>query len=90
MWQKPLKKTVFTLNIDGYAPEVTELTYPLMKHYAAKIGADFHIIKERKFPDWPPVYEKMQIYQLAQEMKNSIAGIVDCRQEFQVASIGGM
>jgi hypothetical protein len=70
MWQKSLKKTVFTLNIDGYAPEVTELTYPLMKHYAEKIGAEFHVIKERKFPGWPPVYEKMQIYDLAQEMKN--------------------
>lgn len=70
MWQKKLKKTVFTLNIDNYAPEITELTYPLIKRYADKIGADFYTIKERKFPGFPPVYEKLQIYELAQKMEN--------------------
>lgn len=64
------KKTVFTLNVDGYAPEITALTYPLIEAYAKKIGADFHIINERKFPEWPVTYEKLQIYQLAQEMEN--------------------
>ncbi len=64
------KKTVFTLNVDGYAPEITELTYPLIEAYADKIGADFHIISERKFPEWPVTYEKLQIYELAQEMQN--------------------
>jgi hypothetical protein len=64
------KKTVFTLNVDGYAPEITALTYPLIEAYAEKIGADFHIIGERKFPEWPVTYEKLQIYQLAQEMGN--------------------
>ena len=70
MWQKPLKKTLFVLNVDNYAPEITEVTYPLIKHYAKKIGADFYEIRERKFPGWPPVYEKLQIYQLAQQMGN--------------------
>jgi hypothetical protein len=70
MWNKPLKKTIFTLNVNGYAPEITELTYPLIKHYAAKVGADFHVIKERKWPQAAPVYEKLQIYELAQEMGN--------------------
>jgi len=70
MWEKKEKKTIFTLNVDNYAPEITELTYPLLKRYAKKIGADFHIINERKFPDWPPVYEKLQIYELGQEMEN--------------------
>jgi len=70
MWEKPEKKTLFTLNIDGYAPEVTDLTFPLLNHYAEKIGADFHVIKERKYPDWPPVYEKLQIFDLAKEMGN--------------------
>src|SRR5579872_7165637 len=65
-----MKKTIFTLNVDGYSPEITELTYPLIKRYANKIGANFHIISERKFPKYPPVFEKMQIYNLAQEMKN--------------------
>ncbi len=65
-----LKKTIFTLNVDNYAPEITELTYPLMKRYAEKIGADFHIISERKFPNMPPVYEKLQIYELGKKMGN--------------------
>jgi hypothetical protein len=70
MWQKKLKKTIFTLNVDNYAPEITELTYPLIKRYADKIGADFYTIKERKFPNFPPVYEKLQIYELSQQMEN--------------------
>ncbi len=65
-----MKKTVFTLNVDGYSPEITELTYPLMKRYAHKIGAGFHIINDRKYPKMPPVYEKLQIYSLGREMRN--------------------
>jgi hypothetical protein len=70
MWQKPLKKTIFTLDIDNYAPEITAVTYPFIEHYAEKIGADFHIITQRKFPEFPLTYEKFQIYELAQEMEN--------------------
>lgn len=70
MWYKPVKKTIFTLNINNHAPEVTELTYPLLKKYAKKIGADFYIIKDRKFPDWPITYEKLQIHELGREMGN--------------------
>jgi len=70
MWGKKVKKTIFTLNVDDYAPEITALTYPLIEAYADKIGADFHIIEERKFPEWPVTYEKLQIYELAQEMGN--------------------
>lgn len=65
-----MKKTIFTLNVEGYAPEITEMTYPLIKYYANKIGADFYIIDKRKFKDWPVTYEKLQIYELGQAMKN--------------------
>jgi len=68
MWQRPIKKTVFTLNVNDFAPQVTELTLPLMSAYAKKIGAEFYIIKERKHPDWPPVREKFQVAELAKEM----------------------
>jgi len=68
MWQKPLKKAIYTLNIGDYAPEITKLTYPLIKHYAKKIRAEFVIINQRKFNEWPVVYEKLQIYELAQEL----------------------
>jgi hypothetical protein len=60
------RKAVFTLSIDNYAPELTELTFPLMRHYARKIGADFVVIDKRKWPGWPPVYEKLQIHELCQ------------------------
>jgi hypothetical protein len=62
---RPLKKVVYTLNIGNYAPEICALTYPLIDHWAKKIGAHFHVIKERKFPLWPIVYEKLQIHELA-------------------------
>jgi hypothetical protein len=65
-----VKKTLFTLNVDGYAPEITELTYPLLRYYANKIGADFHVIDKREYPDWPVTYEKLQIYKLGREMGN--------------------
>src|SRR5512141_1373958 len=70
MWQKPEKKTVFTLNVDGYAPEITALTYPFIMAWARRIGASFHVIDERRFPEWPVVYEKLQVYALAQQMAN--------------------
>jgi hypothetical protein len=72
MWQKAVKKTLFTLNLDPekYKP-ITDLTYPFMKGYAKKIGAEFYEIKERKFLEAKsPTYEKVQVYQLAQEMEN--------------------
>jgi hypothetical protein len=70
MWEKPTKKCLFTLRVDDYAPAICELTHPLLRHYAKKIGAEFRVIAERRFPEWPPVYEKLQIYDLAQEMEN--------------------
>jgi hypothetical protein len=61
------RKTLYTLVVNDYAPEITALTFPLMKHYAAKIGADFHVITERKYPDWPITFEKFQVGELALE-----------------------
>lgn len=58
-----MKKTLWTVNVNNYAPEVTELTYPLLKRYAKKCGADFEVITERKFPDWPVTYEKLQVHE---------------------------
>lgn len=70
MWQNKVKKAIFTLNIDNYAPEITAITYPLLHAYANKIQAEFVVIKERKFPNHPVVYEKLQIYELGQQMGN--------------------
>lgn len=70
MWQKQIKKTIFTLAAEGWEPDICDLTFPLLKLYADKIGADFHVISTREFPEWPVTYEKLQIYQLAQQMEN--------------------
>jgi hypothetical protein len=68
MWQKAMKKVIYILNINNHNPEITAITYPLIEDYAKKIGvSDVHIIKERKFEDWPVTYEKFQIYELAQK-----------------------
>jgi hypothetical protein len=65
--QKKLKKTIFTLGFDSYTPEVVTLTLPFLKRFADKISADLRIINERKFPDYPVMYEKLQIYELGKD-----------------------
>jgi hypothetical protein len=65
-----MKKTVYTLIVDDYAPNLTKFTIPLMRRYAEKINADFYIIKDRKYPEMPPVYEKFQIKELSKIHKN--------------------
>ena len=77
MWQKAVKKTLFTLAIDNWQPEICDITFPLLKRYADKMGADFYVIKDRKFPEFPITYEKLQIYQLAQEMENDFSVYFD-------------
>jgi hypothetical protein len=62
-----MKKCVWTLNVDGYASEITKLTYPLLEGWANKIGADFRIITKRNWPSYPPVYEKLQIHTLGKD-----------------------
>lgn len=71
MYDKGAKKVIYTLNIDDYAPEVVEITRPLLLAYADKIGAEVVDITERKLTPgtvFEPVYEKLQIYELAKKM----------------------
>jgi len=64
-------KVIYLLNIGmKYAPEICALTYPLIHFYANKIGADVDFITDRKFPSWPIVYEKLQIYDLERRAKH--------------------
>lgn len=57
------KKCVHVLASLDYAPQLCEITMPRIEAYAHKIGADFNRITERKFPDYPINYERMQIYE---------------------------
>lgn len=61
------RKVIFTLCVDGYSPEITALTFPLLRYYASKIGARLHIIDERRFTNWPVTVEKLQVYYLARD-----------------------
>ena len=61
------RKTIYTLCVNDYAPVIQALTFPLLRHYAEKIRADFHVITERKFPDMPITFEKFQVADLARE-----------------------
>ena len=71
------RKTVYLLNIGDYAPELTALTLPHIEFYADKIGADIHVISERKFPDWDLDYEKLQIHDLARERDDDWSIYID-------------
>lgn len=58
------KRKIFTLCVNNYFPELMAYTLPSIERYAQKIGAEFHVITERKYPEFPPTYEKMQVYEL--------------------------
>jgi len=76
-WHRQPTKLMATLIVDNYAPSVTDITLPLLKHWAKKHRYDFHIITERKSPALPPVMEKFQMYSLVQERKVEYAIFVD-------------
>ena len=59
-----MKKALVTLDIN-YNQEITNLTYPYMRKYAEKIGADFVIMNERKFPHLSCNMEKFQLYEIS-------------------------
>lgn len=59
-----MKKAVFTVLVDNYRPDICIKTIPTIKAYAEKIGAEYIIIDERKYPEFPVFYEKVQVYEL--------------------------
>jgi alpha-N-acetylglucosamine transferase len=59
-----LKKAVYTLIVDNYFPELCKLTNENHRAYANKIGADYIIINKRRYPEWWPTYEKVQIFEI--------------------------
>jgi hypothetical protein len=62
-----MKKAVWVLLIGDYFPELMEVTLPSIEAYAKRIGADLKYITERKFPEFPITYEKLQIWELGKE-----------------------
>jgi hypothetical protein len=62
-----MKKAIWVLNINSYRPDVCLHTYPTIKEYAKKIGADFNVIDQRMFSHKPITMEKMQIFELGKD-----------------------
>jgi len=71
-----MKKELFTVRVDDYFPELCEITIPTLKMYAESIDAKFTVIEQRKYPEFSPTYEKMQIYELGAVNDYNI--LVDC------------
>lgn len=61
-----MKKLIVTLNVN-YSKEITDITYPYIESYAKKIDADFKVISERKFHNFPVNIEKFQLYELSKD-----------------------
>lgn len=72
-----MKNLVVTLDIN-YPKEITDLTFPYMKKYAKNINADFNIILERKYPQFPIPMEKFQLYDLSMNYEWVIFLDADC------------
>jgi hypothetical protein len=62
-----MKSCVWVLRIGDYRPDLCKYTIPNIKAYAERIGAEYREITERKFPDFPIDYEKMQMWELAKD-----------------------
>jgi|SRR5580698_5522882 hypothetical protein len=79
------KKTIYTLVVDDYAPQITDLTFPLMAAYADKIGAELVVIRDRLctlssfggFHQWPVTLEKFQTARLARERGDDWSIFID-------------
>lgn len=61
------KTVIYVVRVNDYWPELCELTVQNLQYYAEKIGADLIEITERKYPDFPPTYEKLQIHELGRD-----------------------
>ena len=58
-----MKKCIHIVDIgDDYLSKLRKITLPTIKEYANKINAEINFITKRKYPTWPIVYEKMQVY----------------------------
>ena len=66
-------KTVHCVYTNDFFPELWKFTYPLLERYAKKIDASLNIITTKKYPEWHPNYEKLQVYEYG---KNSDANFL--------------
>jgi hypothetical protein len=58
-------KAIAVTAVNQYRPDICALTFPNLRTYAARQDADFIVMTERKFPEWHPAYEKLQVFDVA-------------------------
>jgi hypothetical protein len=57
-----MRKLLHVVNINDFFPDLFALCFPTIQAYARRNGYAINMITERKFPDYPINYEKMQVY----------------------------
>ena len=62
-----MRKLLHVVNINDFFPELFALCFPTIQAYARRNGYAINMITERKFPDYPINYEKMQVYKDGKE-----------------------
>ena len=71
-----MRKEIFVVRVGNYMPALCRHTLPSIKRYAKKIGAKFTLIRDRKFPEFSPTYEKMQVFDRGKDNDWNI--LLDC------------
>jgi len=61
------KTVIYVLLVNDYLPELCQLTIPNLRAYAERLGAEFKLITERRFSEWPITYEKIQVHELGMD-----------------------
>jgi len=56
-------KCIHVVALNNWQPELCAITIPNLVAFAKRIGADFNLITEPKFPSFPPNYERFQIWE---------------------------
>lgn len=56
------KICIHIIDINNYFQELKKLTLLTIERFCERISADLNIITERKFPNWPILTEKLQVY----------------------------
>lgn len=72
-----MSTTIYTLNIDNYAPKICKLTYPLIRAYAEKLDAKFIIMCMRDYPQQPITLEKFQLKRIANAYNDNWSIFID-------------
>jgi hypothetical protein len=58
----PQKRRVHVLLMDNYFPELCALTLPTIEAWAKRSNAEVNYITKRRWPEWPLLTEKLQVW----------------------------